>query len=322
MRVGKLTSEELKKFVLSKIKNNRREVVLSSSLSEDCAAIKCDDIILLTTDPITSSTSNVGGLALEVSANDISASGGEPFACLFTLIAPPQTTLEEIDKVMSDAAEKAAELNIDIIGGHTEFSDSVVRVIASCTMLGKTKNIIKTTGAKVGHSIIATKTAGIEGTLVLASDFQDRLNLTKEELLEAESYSKKIGVQTEGKICAEFGVASLHDITEGGVFGAVSEMTEADGLGAEIFADKIPVTALTRKICKRLGLNPYRLLSSGSLICTTDRPTELMKKLNEAGVECAEIGKITTGKARAVFPDGTVEFLDVTPDELLKVKRD
>lgn len=319
MRAGKLTSEELNSVVLNKIESGRKEVVLSAALSEDCAAISCEDVLLLTTDPITATGRGAGRLAIDVCANDVAAGGGEPFCCLLTIIAPIDATTAEVAEVMNEATARAKALNVDIVGGHTEFSDAVNRTVVSCTMVGRCKRIVRTAGSRLGDSLVLTKTAGIEGTYVLAHDYADRLNLTAEEREEAAGYVDKLSVLTEGRIATDYAHA-MHDVTEGGVLGAACEMSESAGLGVELYLDKIPVAALTKKVCDGLGIDVYGLLSSGSMLIATDDAEGLIVALTKAGVAATEIGRLTNGARVAITKDGEIN-LAVTADEIYKAGR-
>ena len=323
MRVGKLTSAELNKYVISKTRAKRKEIVFSAGLAEDCAAVRSDDLLLLTTDPITAASQNAGKLAVIVSANDIASCGGEPFACLLTIIAPDTATVQEVGEVMNQAYELTDKLNIDIIGGHTEFSDSVKRLILCCTMLGKTDKLVSTGGAQVGDSILITKSIGIEATAILAHDYEARLlkeGLTAEEIASAKKYLNFLSVIEEGKTLRKF-ANSMHDITEGGIYGAVTEMCQSSGVGAELVAENIPVTELTQKICRALGLDAYRIISSGSMLFTTKRPTDAINALKQIDISATVIGKVTQNLEIKAIRDGREELLEVTSDELLKVKR-
>lgn len=324
MREGKLSSKELSQLIISKTTSHRNEVLLSAGIAEDCAAIKSDGIILLTSDPITGATKNSGKLAILISANDIASAGGEPFCCLLTIIATTDSTAEDVAVIMNEANEMAEKLNIDIVGGHTEFSDSVNRTIVSCTMLGKAENMITTNGAKVGDSIVVTKTVGIEATAILAYDFETKLKecgLTDKEIECAKKYFDDISVIKEGRIAVECGVNSMHDITEGGIYGAITELCEASQVGAEIDTKSIPLSDLTIKICNILNLEPYRLISSGSMIMTTSKPEILIEKLEKNGIRATVVGKIVDGNNVFADDNGVKIKLSVTPDELLKVKR-
>ena len=60
----------------------------------------------------------------------------------------------------------------------------------------------------------------------------------------------------------------MHDVTEGGILGAVYEMSLASGLGFEIYPDSIPIDNSTKLICAKLSINPLKLIGSGSLLIT------------------------------------------------------
>jgi hydrogenase expression/formation protein HypE len=117
----------------------------------------------------------------------------------------------------------------------------------------------------------------------------------------------------------EFGANSMHDATEGGILGAAWEVAESSEKGIEIFMEKIPVREVTRKIANIYGIDPYRLISSGSMLITTKNGTELIKILKSKGIPSEIIGRITE-QGRYIVRDG--EKLPMIPpdvDELFKV---
>ncbi|NLO64154.1 MAG: AIR synthase [Clostridiales bacterium] len=320
MRTGKLNSEELKDAVLSRIEHRRDEVITGAALGEDCASFRSDGLILISGDPVTGETSKIGELAIRVAANDIWAGGGEPFLVMLTIIAPVTYTPEDIKKIMTDAEAEAKAQNIEIAGGHTEFSDAVNRVIVCCTALGKAAKHFKVKSASVGESIVVTKYIGLEGTALLAEAFAERLenSLGKDAVEEALSLAKLTDVSAESKIARRCGITSMHDITEGGIYGAVSELCEGAGVGARLYTDKIPVLPVTKAVCAELGADPYRLISSGSMLITTKDPGALIEALSKAGIKASVVGEITEGKPTAI--DGGNEItLDVRADELFRL---
>ena len=52
----------------------------------------------------------------------------------------------------------------------------------------------------------------------------------------------------------------MHDITEGGVFGAFWEMASGAGVGLEVDLKKIPIRQETVEICNYFGVNPYQII--------------------------------------------------------------
>lgn len=183
---------------------------------------------------------------------------------------------------MHEIDEEAAKIGVEIIGGHTEVTSAVNKMVISVTVIGKNKKgkSIKTAGAEVGDDIIVTKTIGIEGTYILINDYEERVKkiLSKEEIKFGKTLIDKISVLEEGKIGGEFGVNSMHDITEGGLLGGLFEVAMASDKGFKILKDKIPMLDITKKVCEEFQIDPLRLISSGSMIITTKNGEELIKK--------------------------------------------
>lgn len=121
---------------------------------------------------------------------------------------------------------------------------------------------------KPGDLIYITKTAGIEGSGIIACDFTDELRgvLTDKEIEEAKSLLDFVSVIPEGIIGGEVGTSGMHDITEGGIFGAVWEMCTVSGNGADVYPERVPVLPVTQKICEHYGIDCFRLISSGCML--------------------------------------------------------
>ena len=121
-------------------------------------------------------------------------------------------------------------------------------------------------------------------------------------------------------MAGEYGVHSMHDVTEGGILGAAWEIAEISGVGIEIYLDSIPVKEVTRKICDYFGINPYGLISSGSMIMSCKDGHKLVKLLGEKGIQATVIGKITEKEKLIVNGDGiSTELESPKADELFKV---
>ncbi len=323
MRIGKLSNEQLKDIVLSKLRN-RHDVLLGAGVGEDCAALDFNgQACVLSTDPITGACENIGALAVHVSCNDVASSGAHPVAILVTLLIPPHKELNDVEKVISDIVATANSLDIDIIGGHTEVTDAVTRIVVSTTVIGRTKSdeLIKSSGANVGDDVIMTKYAAVEGTYIIASEHKDKLKsiLSDKEFETADALCSLISVIKEGTVAGKNGATSRHDITEGGVFGAVHELCEASNVGCVLYKDKIAVLDVTRKICDGLSLNAYRLIGSGSMLITTPNASHMLKVLSDNKIEAAVIGKITEKDVCLVENGKTVILSPPDADELFSL---
>lgn len=326
MEIGKLPNDVLEKIVISNITNKRKEVLARAGIGKDSAVIDFgNEVCVMSTDPITGATKGLGKLAIHISCNDVAASGAEPIGVLLTILAPPKTTEEDIEDIMIDAGEAAKEINIEIVGGHTEITDAVNRIVISTTVIGK-QNKEKLPDPKtieIGDKILITKYAGIEGTSIIAKELETMLidMVGKENLEIAKNMDNMLSVVKEGTICGEIGVNYMHDITEGGVYGAVWEATEAIGKGVKINEELIPVSDITKEIANVLGINVYRLISSGSMliIAKEENLPKIQQELDKQDIKITVIGEVIedgvilekAGQVSMIKPPGSDELYKV-----------
>jgi hydrogenase expression/formation protein HypE len=325
MKEGKLDFHELREMIINSRKLKRDEVLIRNDVGEDCSVIDFGDHeAIFSTDPITGATENVGKLAVHINCNDIASSGGEPLALLVTILAPVTSSLKEINDVMKDISEEAAKINVEIIGGHTEVTSAVNKLIISVTVIGKNEKgtSVKTAGAIEGDDIIVTKNLALEGTSILATDYEERSKkvLNNEEFEEAKNLIKYISVLEEGRIGKENGVNSMHDITEGGLLGALFEVAMASNKGFIVYEDKLPFLECTRKLAKEFSIDPKKLISSGSMLITTAKGEELIKTLRGRGIKATIIGKVTRNKGILVANGIELEVEEPKNDELFNIK--
>lgn len=326
MKIGKVSESVLKRSVLRQLHTKRDEVLLGAGVGEDCAGITLKDgeIFVTSTDPITAASKDMGGLAVIVTINDLASAGAEPIGILLTVLLPEQSEEAELKQIMKQVETVCEKFHIQVMGGHTEVTDAVNRPILSVTGIGKAKKdrLISTAGARPGMDIIATKWVGIEGTVILAKEREkellDRYSTTFIE--KAKDLDAYICVLSEAAVAARSGVSAMHDVTEGGIFGALWEMAEASGVGLEIDLKKIPIRQETIEICEFFGLNPYELISSGCMLMAAEDGNHLVRELEKEGIPAVVIGKATDGNDRILLNEEETRFLEPPKtDELYKV---
>lgn len=325
MKIGKLNWDDLNCIIEQSRGKLRDEVRIRSGVGEDCCVIGFGEYeCVLSTDPITGAEENIGKLAVHINTNDIASCGVEPLGIMVTLLAPPHSSLDDIKKVMKEIGEEASAMNMEILGGHTEVTDAVNRMIVSCTVIGRGKKgkAVATSGAQLDDDIIVTKNLCLEGTSIIATDYESEMKnlLSQDEIEEAKSYMNDVSVVREGIICGEFAVHSMHDITEGGVLGALWEVADASGCGFKVYKESMPCTDITSKICSAYGIDPLRLISSGSMLITTDRGEELVHKLKAQGMNATIVGKITEKNGILVDENEEIHVTPPERDELFRLK--
>jgi hydrogenase maturation factor len=112
----------------------------------------------------------------------------------------------------------------------------------------------------------------------------------------------------------------MHDVTEGGIFGALWEIAAASKVGLEVDLKKILLKQETVEICEFYDLNPYMLISSGCMLMITDKANQLVDRLKAAGIAAAVIGRITEGNDRIIINEEERRYLEPPKsDELYKV---
>ena len=225
---------------------------------------------------------------------------------MLAVMLPEGTTEHDVEHIMGQAAETAAELQVEIIGGHTEITPAVKQPVIVSTAIGKTPAGTSQSGNDMvpGDFIMMTKAVGLEGTGIIACDYEGRLRqektedgdplLTEDEIGRAKSFLDRVSVVKEGVAAGRVGTHGMHDITEGGILGAVWEMCQISGTGAEVWEENIPMEPETGKICGVFGIDPLRLISSGSMviIVPADRRAAMEQAMQEAGVDASVIGVI------------------------------
>lgn len=327
MQEGKLTNETLKEIIINKIKKSSKDIIIGPEIGEDCSIIDFgSEVCVLTTDPVTAAEEKMGHIGVHICCNDIASAGVRPIGVMVTILAPLKATIEDIGQVMREVNEACAELKIDVLGGHTEVTSAVNKMVLSITAIGKGKKekVVTTGGAKAGDDIIVTGFAGLEGTGILSRTHYDYL-LTKlsSDIVEmGKTMLKSISVVNVGMLAAQFGVNAMHDATEGGVLGAIWEVAEASDRGIYIYEERIPIKEETIKICSTLNINPYRLISSGCMIITCSNGLGLCEMLNKNGISASIVGKIT--KENKIISSGGKE-LEIEPpesDEIYSVRID
>ncbi|QCX33085.1 AIR synthase [Caloramator sp. E03] len=324
MKCGKLSNDVLNDIIIKGIKKKNKDIIVGPKVGEDCSIIKFgEDICVLTTDPITAAKNNAGRIGVHICCNDIASSGVRPIGILITILAPTECSIDDIKKVMDEINNACEELNIDVLGGHTEITDAVNKIVLSLTAIGKGINgkYITTSGAQLGDDIVVAGYAASEGTAIIASDYYEQLRgkINDDILIKAQSFINDISVVKIGFVASEFGVNAMHDATEGGVLGAIWEVTEASDKGAYIYKDKIPVREETKIICKELNIDPLRLISSGCMIISCCNGDGLVKRLKECGIEAEVVGKIIK-EGRILFSEGKeIELFPPDSDEIYKV---
>lgn len=304
-------------------------VRIGPRFGEDCAVIDLDSQYLITkTDPVTFTAAEVGWYAVHVNANDVATMGACPLWFQACSLFPPETTEGAVRHVFTQIDAACKELGIAVTGGHTEVTAAVTRTVVIGDMHGLVAKdrLVTSGGARPGDLVVMTKTAGIEGTSILATEKAADLGPHLDEAaLHAATqlrYVPGISVVKEALLAAEHGATAMHDPTEGGIAMGLYELATASEVGLSLDLDAIPVLPATRTICHFFGLNPLGLISSGALLLTipAERWSRLQRAFHDQSIPAQVLGTVCQGGDIRAFSGGRpVGFTYSEKDELAKV---
>ena len=316
--VGKLRADTLRR-IFDKLAPRDPRVIVGPRVGEDAAVIDLGDRYLIaTSDPITFAADDVAWYALQVNANDVAVRGARPRWFLATLLLPPDTTTDEsVEALFAQLAEACDELDVALVGGHTEITHGLDRPIVAGTMLGEVDKarLVTTGGAQVGDAVIMTKGIPLEGAAIIARERETELRergVRPAVIRKAKGFLRSPGLSVlpEAEIACELAtVHSMHDPTEGGIATALAELAEAAGVGLRIDADRIVRLPEGVELCRAFGLDPLGTIASGALLLTL-APADaaiVIHALAREGIDSHYIGQVVPRDQGVTLVEGATE---------------
>ncbi len=307
--MGKFPHEFLKRFFTD---HDDERIIVGPRYGEDAAVLDFgEEYLIVHPDPISGAVKHIGWLSVHIPANDIAVTGAEPRWALPTVQVPEDMEFSEVEDILEDISHAADDLNISLIGGHTEKVDFLDRPMVTTCMMGVTTDPIFTHSSRPGDLIVQVGAGGIEGTWVLASDLYDVLvhrGIDPTVLKSiSDNWRDDVSVVKNAGIFRDIST-SMHDATEGGILQGLYEMALASQNRFEV-SEELLVREETVEICRALEIDPFRLISSGCLLATVPPETEIpMGKV---------IGEVKSGGPSLIYEGESVQ--ENTEDELFKV---
>jgi hydrogenase maturation factor len=334
MKAGKLDIDSLKKLLEKNTILDPR-VVVGPKIGEDAAAIDLgkgtDCYWVVTSDPITFTTEEIGYYGVVVNMNDIATMGAIPKWFLATLLFPEGSDLRIIEKVFRQIQNACSRFRISFIGGHTEITPGIKKMILSGHMIGEVKKdkLVKTSGATAGDLLLLVKGICIEGTSVIAREKEAELlkrGISSSLIRKAKGFifNPGIDVLRSAQIASQAAsIHSMHDPTEGGLINGLIEMAWASGKEIEVDLEKVLIYRESRILCQEFRLNPLGVIASGALLLAVS-PSDLLsiqKAFRKNSILIQVIGKVKKGPAKVFRMDGKrrKELKPLPRDEILKI---
>ncbi len=310
-------------------------VVIGPKIGEDAAVIDLgkgtNRYWVVTSDPITFTTEEIGYYGVVVNLNDIAAMGGIPKWFLATLLFPEKSDLKVIEKIFRQIHDACQQFNISFIGGHTEITPGIKKVILSGHMIGEVKKdkLVATSGARSGDLLLLVKGVCIEGTSIMAREKEAELlkrGISSSLIKRAKKFifNPGIDILRPARIaCQVSSVHSMHDPTEGGLINGLIEMAWASGKEIEVDLEKVLIYKESRILCQEFRVDPLGTIASGALLMAVSPPdlSPIEKAFRKNFIPFQVIGKVKKGPVRVLRIDqnGRKELKPFAQDEILKI---
>ena len=254
---------------------------------------------------------NPGSLAV-AAANNLLAGGAVPMSLMLHALIPVSCEETELQRDMEDIAAAADSQGMEILGGHSQVTAAVNETVYTAVGIGK---VCREAGRRLlqpGDELILTKWIALGGTAALAMNYEEELKHRYPFALidQAMKFAGWMSVAEEARAVDDFGTVAVHDLSQGGIFGALWEMAERAGTGLEVDLKKIPVRQETIEICEYFDVNPYELYSAGSLLIGTEHGETLVRELNRRSIPAVIIGRAVKEGGRVIRNGEDVRYLD------------
>lgn len=307
---GKINHEGYQKLLAGRLGAYRKEVKQGPDFGVDVAITSLPGGLAMatTSDPL----SLIPALGLEESAwlsvhlmaNDMATTGFAPQYAQFVLNLPDTMSMEDFSAYWGHIDRFCKAIGLAITGGHTGFvpgQNSTFAGGGTFTTIAAESEIICATGAQEGDVILVTKSAALTATAILGMSFpqtvKDRCGkeiyyAACEQFYQTSSLKDAMIAAGESERYPE--IHAMHDVTEGGIQGAIYEMMAASKKGALINNELIPIGEPARAISNLFDLDPRACVGAGAMVisCRADQSQKLISRLKKSNIDCNAVGSV------------------------------
>ena len=295
------------------------------AIGDDAAAFTTDSnqIILVTTDLLVerihflrdaTSGFNLGYKSLAVNLSDIAAMGGTAREAFVSIAIPQDCPIDFLDDIYRGMKSLAGEYDVNILGGDTTRSAVDLIINVAVTGVVSKSEILYRDGARPGDIIFSTGYLGDSraGLHLILNDIEVGSKAHK-ALFEAHVLPKPY--LREGRfLAAQKGVSSAIDVSDG-LSSDLGHIVKQSGVGAKVFADKIPLSQPLKSFCDQFDFDPIEYALAGGedytllfTVSAEDAPRITLDYQKIFNQPLFTIGEITdTGSIELIDPAGNAK---------------
>ncbi|QEC41465.1 AIR synthase-related protein [Pseudobacter ginsenosidimutans] len=210
-------------------------------------------------------------LSVHLMANDIATTSQPPQFAQLVLNLPESASSAEFEEYWMFVHQYCKDIGVAITGGHTGKAAGQHSTIAgggTMISIAPAGKMLLSKYARPGDLIMITKEAAQIASSILALSFPETVkkNCGKEIWEKAAGLFQETSSLQAGLCAASLPVTAMHDVTEGGLLGAIYEMAIAADCGAIIDSEELPVGTAQQAVCDLFAIDPLRCIGAGSMI--------------------------------------------------------
>lgn len=319
---GKAPSDFFESSIYPYCGKKRSEVITPAGYGIDVALVELPNgyEMALTSDPLslipTLGLRESAWLSVQLIVNDMATTGVAPMYAQFVLNLPPSITAVQFDEYWKYIHGYCNDIGIAITGGHTgkcEGQNSTIAGGGTMTAIAPKGTMLTSNMAEEGDVIIVTKESAQVATSILALSFPETVkNKCGIDVQQnaAELFYKTSSLDA-GLIVAELNsndkvVTAMHDVTEGGICGAIYELAKASGCGVDIEEAALPTGSAQKEVCHAFSIDPHYCIGAGSMVIAAKQGKEhlVVDALGSKGIKATVVGKLqASSKGKSITND-------------------
>lgn len=306
---GKIDRAFFAERIAPRLGAERGDVALGPTHGVDFGLLDLDGTgLAVATDPLSVlpglGFERAGRFALHVALSDVAVAGVAPSHLAVSFSLPESVTDEQFDALWTGVHEECRELGTSIVTGHTaRYPGAELPWVGAAMAMAvcDPETVVRPDGARPGDRLLVTRGPAVETAGLFASLYPEQLGkrgLAPEIVAEAAAGIDEARLVRDAVTAAEAGaVSAMHDATEGGLLGALCEMAGSASVRFDVDADAAPMHAGVPQVCEALGVDPWKVTSSGTLVLAVPpADADAVRRAIEArGTPVAEIGGVREG---------------------------
>ncbi len=248
--------------------------------------------------------------------NQMTAAGSDVQMIQASMILPEHMEERELKALIRRADELCVDRGITFLPGWISISSDVKDLMIQATGIGEipafSHRAKDLTGIDPDMEILCVGDIAREGTAIIAC--REHNCLTKrypdDYIREAGQIFEDADLRHAAGSLAKMADSTVCSLGEGGIFAGLWQLAAAGKVGLLIDLAAIPIRQHTIEVCEFFSLNPYMLLSGGSLLAACNNGEKIVQELREAGIKAAVIGHTTNDNNRIITYDDEIRFLE------------